>query len=119
MLRFLIAVAVSTLLIGCSESPEDIAKREARAAEHRAKGFHCLSGWDGSHIKLVAQVKRQLRDPDSFEHIETRVSRVKEGKHNVIMQYRARNGFGGMNATTARGVYLNRDCSVTISDYGF
>jgi zinc-ribbon domain len=56
-----------------------------------SKGF---SAWDGSHIELEQWVKQSLKDPGSYEHIETRYS--DEGGHiALIMRYRAKNGFGG------------------------
>ena len=80
-------------------------------AQERYKGFHCLSGWDGAHPGLKRAVKAALRDPDSFEHAETRVTPADvNGRHRITMTYRARNGFGGMNVTTAHGTYGTRDC---------
>ncbi len=62
------------------------------------RGF---SAWDGPHLRLTRMVKAQLRDPKSFEHIETKFS--DEGDHLLVyMSYRARNGFGGM--TTGRAI---------------
>lgn len=87
--------------------------RSAATAANREAGFHCLSGWDGSHPGFVENVKAQLREPSSFEHIETRVTPNKEGKHAIIMEYRARNGFGGMNVGTAIGAFDNATCQAT------
>tara|TARA_R110002072_G_scaffold38314_4_gene110891 strand:+ start:2964 stop:3470 length:507 start_codon:yes stop_codon:yes gene_type:complete len=67
------------------------------AAVEREKGFHCLSAWDGSNRSTVDQVKAALRDPDSFEHIETSIYGNDAGEHGLWMDYRAQNGFGGMN----------------------
>ena len=67
------------------------------AAVERQKGFHCLSAWDGSNRSTVDQVKAALRDPDSFEHIETSIYGNDAGEHGLWMDYRAKNGFGGMN----------------------
>ena len=90
------------LAVGCSGSEG--------AAEWQRKGFHCLSLWDGSHSEVVRLVKEDLRDPDSFQHIETRVSVVSDqGLHSFTMEYRARNGFGGMNVGASTGVYVNAD----------
>jgi len=67
-------------------------------AEHRRKGFHCLSSWDGSNRSLVAQIKEQLRNPDSFKHGSTEIGpRLANGMRPLKMVYRAENGFGGMN----------------------
>ena len=53
-----------------------------------------FSAWDGSHRTLERWIIKQLRDPDSYEHIETRFG--DKGDHIlVVTQYRARNGFGG------------------------
>ena len=100
---------------------EEAAKREAdrlareaeaqAEAEDRRKGFHCLSQWDGAHTEFKRFVKSQMRNPDSFEHIETRVTPVDEdGRHTLMMQYRAENGFGGMNVSSALGTYSNATC---------
>jgi len=92
-------------------TPEERAAQQAEAQEERRKGFHCLSKWDGSHREFKQAVTKNLRDPDSFEHIETRVTPVKDGKHRIIMEYRARNGFGGMVVGQATGAYANSDCA--------
>lgn len=93
------------IALGCGGSAEDAAERAA--------GFHCLSSWDGSHSEVVRLVKGELRDPDSFQHIETRVTPVDgQGLHSFTMEYRARNGFGGMNVGVSTGAYVNADVDV-------
>jgi hypothetical protein len=93
---------------------EQEAKLASAAAEkdmERRKGFHCLSGWDGSHSGFKRQVKSMMRNPSSFEHISTRVTPVNNtGDHTVIMQYRAENGFGGMSVGSAVGEFTNSNC---------
>jgi hypothetical protein len=82
-------------------------------AERREAGFHCLSDWNGSQSDVVRSVKANLRNPDSFEHIETRIApKNKKGEHTLIMTYRAQNGFGGMNVEAVTGVLRNSDCAV-------
>lgn len=89
---------------------EQAAKREEEAEERR-KGFHCLSGWDGSHAAFKRQVKSMMRNPSSFEHISTRVTPVSDaGTHTVFMEYRAENGFGGMTVGSATGEYSSANC---------
>jgi len=85
---------------------------EEEKAENKKYGFHCMSQWDGSHPGLVHIVKKNLRDPDSFQHIETRSSPVENGKNKIRMEYRARNGFGGMNVSYAYGVINNENCKL-------
>ncbi|WP_340156581.1 hypothetical protein [uncultured Winogradskyella sp.] len=54
-----------------------------------------FSAWDGSHPKLSRMIKENCRNPDSYEHIETRF-RDDGNSIFVITKYRAENGFGGM-----------------------
>jgi hypothetical protein len=87
----------------------------AELAENTRKGFHCLSAWDGSHSGTVETVKASLREPDSFEHIETKITPVSaDGTHILMMSYRARNGFGGMNVAQAIAEIDNTTCQETI-----
>lgn len=52
-----------------------------------------FSAWDGSHIKLEREIKRQLKDRNSYEHIETNFTEF--GDHLLVKtQYRAKNSFG-------------------------
>lgn len=115
----LLGFALYSCVSGPAETPEERRVREANerleAAEDKMKGFHCLSNWDGSHSAFRDAVQDRMRDPDSFEHMETRVTPVSaEGTHTIFMKYRARNGFGGMNVGTAVGTYKNSDCSFTL-----
>ena len=53
-----------------------------------------------------------MRDPGSFEHIETRIKPVdSSGNHLVWMSYRGRNGFGGMATDSIIVKIRNSDCS--------
>lgn len=114
----IVLVALGALLLSTCEGETDEQKQEnaLAAAEDKRKGFHCLSEWDGSNKSLVDQVKAQLRDPKSFEHDETRIAPANastEGKHAVSMRYRARNGFGGMNALVAVARVDPKTCAAT------
>ena len=107
----LIFAAMLFIKSSCAESPEERAERLAQEAEDKRKGFHCLSLWDGRHSAFANIVKARLRDPDSFEHVQTRVTSVNaSGRHSIRMTYRARNGFGGMNTEVATGSYSNASC---------
>lgn len=111
-------VAIIAAIGNCSEkekTPAQLAAEAAQAAENRERGFHCLSTWDGSHRGLALAIKEQLRDPGSFEHVSTRITpRDKDGNHVAIMEYRARNGFGGMNVAAASAMIRNSDCKATL-----
>lgn len=93
-------------------TPEQIKARE----EQRVKGFHCLSSWDGSHSAVKKYVEERMRDPDSFEHVETRISPVNDkGTHRLAMKYRATNGFGGLTVGSATAIVDNESCQATIT----
>ena len=100
-------------------TPDEIAAREAEEAARAAEkakelqhGFHCLSGWDGSHRDFVQAVKVQLNDPDSFDHDSTKTWPVNEAGLNVIvMDFRAKNGFGGTIRGKAVGSFDNTTCA--------
>ncbi|WP_152522618.1 hypothetical protein [Sphingobium ummariense] len=91
--------------------------KELAAGEKRdeARGFHCLSDWDGSNGSLVEQVKENLRNPKSFEHDETRIWPARRtGYHPARMKYRAENGFGGMNVEQVMAAIDHKTCAATI-----
>jgi hypothetical protein len=97
---------------------EDKAKAlaEQKESEKKQKGFHCLSYYDGSHRSIVKYVEKNLRDPDSFEHIETKIWPVTpKGEHQLMMRYRAKNGFGGMTIGKVVATVKNSNCSATIT----
>jgi hypothetical protein len=92
------------------KTPQEIAED----ASKKAAGLGCLSAWDGSYRPLVEALKPTLRDPDSFEHVSTRITPVNDkGINSVIMEYRAKNGFGGKNAGIATADLRNSDCGMT------
>jgi len=102
-----IALTVLVTMTACGKSAEE-------KAEDKIKGFHCLNIVNGSHLALEKWTKKQLRDPSSFEHISTRITPVKDGKHTLIMQYRAKNGFGGFNNEAVVAEIDNATCKGTV-----
>lgn len=56
-----------------------------------------FSAWDGSCRPLVEYVKDKVRDPDSFEHINTEYieSREYPVSYLVTMRFKSKNSFGG------------------------
>lgn len=74
--------------------PAPAKSREARIKEQ-------FSAWDGAHKGLEAWVKRNMNDPDSYEHIET--SWLDNGETiTVILKFRGANAFGGKVVNVAR-----------------
>lgn len=89
------------------------ASKEAEEAAKKRNGFHCLSSWDGSHRGLARWTKENLNDPGSFEHAETRIVPVDEqGNHRLIMEYRAKNGFGGVVRGAIVAKIRSSDCEL-------
>ena len=80
-------------------------------SEDRQKGFHCLSSWDSSSRVLVDHVKKNMRDPDSFKHRETRIGPNINNTHFIHMMYSGKNGFGGVTVEGISGK-LSSDCKL-------
>ena len=92
-----------------------VAATEAKQASDKRKGFHCLSAWNGAHNATVEYTKNTLRDPESFKHIETKIWPANpNGEHQLVMQYRAKNGFGGMTVGSVVAKVKNDGCYATI-----
>ena len=86
------------LTLPSSDAP---ARAPARAMPKATEGARdkrlreWISPWDGSHVKAVDWIKARMHDPDSFQHIETKV--YDEGDHlRVQTRFRGRNQFGAM-----------------------
>ena len=92
-----------------------MAYESSDSAEDKIKGFHCLDSWDGGkHRDFEQLVKRQLKDPGSMETYATRITPVNaDGNHMIFMEFGAKNSFGGMVRSTARGSVDNETCNAT------
>ena len=87
-----------------------IAAKKAEKEENNRKGFHCLSGFSGKQPFAVLALKPQLKDPKSFDHIETLVGPENNGRHTITIRYRANNSFGATVIGAAAGTYSNQNC---------
>lgn len=67
----------------------------------KATAASCFSAWDGAHRTLEDRVEAQLKDPDSYQHVETRFSGTEENPTRITMTFRAKNSFGGVVTSTA------------------
>lgn len=75
------------------------------------KGRHCLSLLDGSHKGIIKEVRTNLADPDSMEHVTTIVSPVNtSGMHTIEMEFRALDGNGDLVTNFASGRISNITC---------
>ena len=103
------AIFAFCIVVAIISSSFDTGGDGKRAASR--DGSECFSVWDGSSREFVKSVKSQLRDPSSFEHVETRFTEKNaRGEIGVRMTYRAKNGFGGINTETAYGTISANDC---------
>jgi|TARA_B110000879_G_scaffold154181_1_gene199391 hypothetical protein len=100
------------------EQAEAVAKAEKIAAQAKAKrvaGFHCLSGWDGSHRQVAIAVEKSLRDPSSFDHRSTKIwpkSMDGNDTHTLLMTYSGKNGFGGTAVERVSAKISHSTCAV-------
>ena len=98
------------------EQQAQIEQENARKAEKKRQGFHCLSEWDGTHAQVRNAVKQSARNPDSFQHVETKIMPVnKKGKHTLFMTYRATNGFGAVTTGRVTAIVDNASCKASIA----
>ena len=95
-----------------AEAAERRKRDEENERVRRFNGLHCLMG--GTHPIVERFVISQMRDPKSFEHIETRTSQLQNGKHQLRMMYRAANGYGGMSVGVAKAVIDHESCEASI-----
>jgi hypothetical protein len=84
----------------------------SRTQEPRDPRYACLSGWDGSHFEFKDYVRERMRNPRSFEHVETRITAPAGGRQTVLMSFRAENGFGGMNNGVASAEIMHPSCTL-------
>ena len=71
---------------------------KARAAEQAALEASIksqFSGWDGSHRQVERALKARMKNPDSYEHVETRYS-VGADSITVVTTYRGTNSFNAV-----------------------
>lgn len=90
--KYIFLIGVSTLitvlvLVGLSDNPE--------TKDPKAGIEYQFSAWDGSHIGLTKLVKANMKDPNSYEHIDTQY-RVMDSVILIVMRFRGKNSFGGL-----------------------
>lgn len=70
-----------------------------------------MSGWNGSIRDFVTKVKSDLKDPESFKHIETSYNN-KNSRVIVRMKFSAKNAIGGNLSNIAEGILNIQDGTV-------
>lgn len=71
----------------------------------------CLS-WGGEVRALSEAVQAGLHDPSSFEHVQTRFIVPAEDRLNVLMTFRAANGFGAVRTANIRAQMIPSTCEI-------
>ena len=71
----------------------------------------CFS-WGHRLPALETQVQESLHNPDSFEQVETVSVVPDENGYNIVMQFRAENGFGAKRIGTAKARLIADDCGL-------
>lgn len=61
-----------------------------------------FSQFDGSYLKFREYIKSNLKNPSSFEHVETRYTDNNDGTATVWMKYRATNSFNAVVTEIAK-----------------
>lgn len=79
----------------------EAAADEAQYQDTVRTGKVCEDGPDGLNTALQLNVLRQLKDPDSFEHMGTVIIPPRKGGYDALMRFRSRNSFGGFAIGTA------------------
>lgn len=110
-LKMLQGIALMPLLVGGYALFNYVG--EAMEGEPKDRQYACTASLDGSMSGFAREVESSLRDPDSFEHIQSFATTVDhDGMQRVRMKFRARNGFGGVNVEMAEAVVQNAGCEI-------
>jgi hypothetical protein len=99
-LVFLGIIVFIFIIISISSGNEE--KAVLTEAEQRVETIEKqFSAWDGSHIELTREIKRNMNDPESYEHVETVYG--DRGDYLIVeTTFRGKNAFGGTVINTAR-----------------
>lgn len=80
---------------------DSIFQANKQAADRKEEIEKQFSAWDGAHTNLERYIKKNMNDPDSYEHIETNYWDMKD--HLVVMtKFRGKNAFGGKVINTVK-----------------
>ena len=115
----IIVFIVIALFKACSSMPDTPPPREKTPQEIRtdeiSQGF---SAWDGSHLELTRWIKKNLKDPSSYDHVETKYVDNGGDVFIVMTKYRATNSFGAVmpGFTSARVHVVGRVIEVITSE---
>lgn len=81
-----------------AQATQEVARE--KTPEEKAGRFF---GFDGESPKLSRYIKKQLNDPESFQHIKT-AHKIEGGQLKAFTEFRAKNGFGALVKTYGEAV---------------
>lgn len=97
------------------EAERQAAARAAEQAALEASIKGQFSGWDGSHHNVEAALKARMKNPKSYEHVETGYT-VGADSITVVTTYRGTNGFGAVVTNQAIATVSMSGNVLTLSD---
>ena len=99
--KFVLILTIVLLVMNeCFKSNRADSDYEANSPKGRIEKH--FSKYDGSCISFKSFIKENLKDPSSFEHVETRYNDNNDGTVIVYMKYRAKNSFGAIVTEIAK-----------------
>lgn len=119
MLSFCSEQSKENARIAAQEAADKAKEQEAHYQERVRNGSVCADGPDDLNTSLELNVKRDLKDPSSFEHMGTVITPAKNGKgYDALMRFRSKNSFGGYAVGTAvANLYLAEKDLCEVSTY--
>ena len=92
-----LVVIIALIWVGCDMCGSD--DQPAKTLTRKERIDKLFSDWDGSQPAVVKWIKQNIKDPDSYKHIETKFVDKTE-RVGVITKFTATNSFGGRVQTT-------------------
>lgn len=119
MLSFCSEQSKENARIAAQEAADKAKEEEAHYQERVRNGSVCADGPDDLNTSLELNVKRDLKDPSSFEHMGTVIAPAKNGKgYDALMRFRSKNSFGGYAVGSAVAkLYLAEKDLCEVSTY--
>lgn len=96
--------AANNARIEAKHKADEQKEEDTRYAERVKSGEVCADGPNDLNTAFELNVKRHLKDSESFEHLGTVIKPIAgSSEYDALMRYRARNSFGALTVGTAVG----------------
>ncbi len=108
------------LLLGTCVYHQVVPESPAEVAARKAENNQILSAnskWNGSVFWVETYLKKNLKDPDSYQSIEwSSVRDLGDGTKQVRHKYRAKNSFGGYEVANQRFTFTEAGSVLSVVD---